>query len=87
VVKFHALWKRAPSIDWIGGWVGLRTGLDNMEKILDPTGTCTPTHTDKQTLKEITEAHEGGTKSESRASFSRNNQTWIFESFAFFKLN
>jgi hypothetical protein len=26
----------APGTYWIGGWVGPRTGLDDMEKILDP---------------------------------------------------
>jgi hypothetical protein len=31
--------ERAPSTYWIGGWVGSRAGLDNMVKILDPTGT------------------------------------------------
>jgi hypothetical protein len=28
---------------WIGVWVGPRTRLDDVEKILDPTGTGTPT--------------------------------------------
>jgi hypothetical protein len=27
----------------IGGWVGPRAGLDDVEKVLDPTGTRTPT--------------------------------------------
>jgi hypothetical protein len=31
--------ERAPSTHWIGGWVGPRTDLDDMEKILDSTGT------------------------------------------------
>jgi hypothetical protein len=31
--------ERAPGTNWIGGWVGPRAGLDNTEKILDPTGT------------------------------------------------
>jgi hypothetical protein len=35
--------ERAPSTHWIGGWVDPRAGLDNVEKILDPTGTQTPT--------------------------------------------
>jgi hypothetical protein len=35
--------ERAPDIHWIGGWVGPRTGLDDMKKILAPTGTRTPT--------------------------------------------
>jgi hypothetical protein len=37
--------ERAPGTHWIGGWVGPRTGLDDVEKrkILDPTGTRTPT--------------------------------------------
>jgi hypothetical protein len=34
---------KAPSTHWIGGWVGPRAGLDDVEKILDPTGTRTPT--------------------------------------------
>jgi hypothetical protein len=36
---------RATGIHWIGGWVGPRAGLDEVEKrkILDPTGTLTPT--------------------------------------------
>jgi hypothetical protein len=29
----------APSTCWMGGWVGPRADLDNVEKILDPTGT------------------------------------------------
>jgi hypothetical protein len=33
----------APGTHWIGGWVGPRAGLDDVEKILDPTGTRTPT--------------------------------------------
>jgi hypothetical protein len=36
-------WKRASDTRWIGGWVGRRAGLDDVEKILDPTGTPTPT--------------------------------------------
>jgi hypothetical protein len=35
--------ERAPRVHWIGGWVSLRTSLDDVEKILDPTGTRTPT--------------------------------------------
>jgi hypothetical protein len=37
--------ERVPGIHWIGGWVGPRTGMENVEKkkILDPTGTRTPT--------------------------------------------
>jgi hypothetical protein len=31
-----------PSTHWLGGLVGPRTGLDDVEKILDPTGTRTP---------------------------------------------
>jgi hypothetical protein len=31
--------ERAPSTHWIGGWVGLRVGLEDVEKILDPTET------------------------------------------------
>jgi hypothetical protein len=34
--------ERAPGTHWIGGWVGPRAGLD-VEKILDLTGTQTPT--------------------------------------------
>jgi hypothetical protein len=34
----------APGTHWVGGWVGPRTGLDDLLKILDPTGTRTPTH-------------------------------------------
>jgi hypothetical protein len=35
----------APGTHWTGGWVGRRTSLDDLEKIkiLDPTGTRTPT--------------------------------------------
>jgi hypothetical protein len=32
-----------PCTHWIGGSVGPRTNLDDVEKILDPTGTRTPT--------------------------------------------
>jgi hypothetical protein len=32
-----------PGTHWIGGSVGPRAGLDDVEKILDPTGTRTPT--------------------------------------------
>jgi hypothetical protein len=35
--------ERAPGAHWIGGWVDPRAGLDNVEKILDPTGTWTLT--------------------------------------------
>jgi hypothetical protein len=35
--------ERAPNIHWIGGWVGPSASLDKVEKILDPTGTITPT--------------------------------------------
>jgi hypothetical protein len=31
--------ERALGTDWIEGWVGPRTGLDGVEKSLDPTGT------------------------------------------------
>jgi hypothetical protein len=34
--------KRAPGTHWIGGRVRPRTGLKNVEKILDPTRTRTP---------------------------------------------
>jgi hypothetical protein len=30
--------ERAPGTHWIGGWVDPRAGLDDVEKILDPTG-------------------------------------------------
>jgi hypothetical protein len=33
----------APDTLWIGGWVDPRAGLDDVEKILHPTGTRTPT--------------------------------------------
>jgi hypothetical protein len=33
----------APDIDWIGGWVGPRAGLDAVEKILALTWIRTPT--------------------------------------------
>jgi hypothetical protein len=33
----------APSTHWIGGSMEPRASLDNVEKILDPTGTRTPT--------------------------------------------
>jgi hypothetical protein len=36
------LGERAAGIYWIGGWVGLRTGLDDVENNLAPTGTPTP---------------------------------------------
>jgi hypothetical protein len=35
--------ERAPGTHWIGGWVGPRAGLDDLEKILDPAGTRIPT--------------------------------------------
>jgi hypothetical protein len=35
--------EKAPGTHWIGGWLGPKTGLDEVEKILDPTGTRTPT--------------------------------------------
>jgi hypothetical protein len=35
--------ERAFVTHWIGGWMGPRTGLDAVEKILDPTGTRTLT--------------------------------------------
>jgi hypothetical protein len=35
--------ERAPGTHGIGGWVGPRAGLDNVEKILNPKGTRTPT--------------------------------------------
>jgi hypothetical protein len=28
---FHP-WRKPPGTQWIGGWVGLRTGLDDAEK-------------------------------------------------------
>jgi hypothetical protein len=31
--------QRAPRTHWIGGYVDLRAGLDDVEKILDPAGT------------------------------------------------
>jgi hypothetical protein len=34
--------ERAPGTHWIGGWVGPSAGLDDVEKIPDPTGTQTP---------------------------------------------
>jgi hypothetical protein len=34
--------QRAPGAQWIGGWVDPRAGLDDAEKVLDPTGTQTP---------------------------------------------
>jgi hypothetical protein len=33
--------ERTPGTHWIGGWVGPRAGQDDVEKILDPTGTQT----------------------------------------------
>jgi hypothetical protein len=36
-------WQRAPGAQRRGGRVGPRAGLDDMEKILDPIGTRTPT--------------------------------------------
>jgi hypothetical protein len=35
--------ERAPGTHWIGGWVGPTAGLDDVEKILDTTGTRTLT--------------------------------------------
>jgi hypothetical protein len=35
--------ERAPGTHWIGASVDPRTGLGDMENILDPTGTRTPT--------------------------------------------
>jgi hypothetical protein len=35
--------ERTPDTHSTGGWVGPRAGLDNVEKILDSTGTQTPT--------------------------------------------
>jgi hypothetical protein len=35
--------ERAPGSHWVGGWVDPRAGVDEVEKILDPTGTRTPT--------------------------------------------
>jgi hypothetical protein len=35
--------ERVPGIHWLGGWVGPRIGLDDVEKVLDPTRTRTPT--------------------------------------------
>jgi hypothetical protein len=35
--------ERVTGTHWIGGWVNPRAGLDDLEKILDPTGTRTPT--------------------------------------------
>jgi hypothetical protein len=34
---------KSRSTHWIGGWMVLRAGLEDVEKILDPTGTRTPT--------------------------------------------
>jgi hypothetical protein len=34
-----APWERAPRTHWTGGWVDLRASLDDLEKILHPTGT------------------------------------------------
>jgi hypothetical protein len=33
----------APGAHWTGGWVNPRAGVDNVEKILDPTGAQTST--------------------------------------------
>jgi hypothetical protein len=33
--------KSAPGTHWTGRWVGPRAGLEDVEKILDPTGTGT----------------------------------------------
>jgi hypothetical protein len=35
--------ERAPDTHWIGGLVGHRSGLDDVEKILEPTGNHSPT--------------------------------------------
>jgi hypothetical protein len=35
--------ERAPRTHWIGRWVDPRAGMDDVEKILDPTRTRTPT--------------------------------------------
>jgi hypothetical protein len=34
--------KEPPGTHWMGGWVGPRASLDDVEKIYDPTGTRTP---------------------------------------------
>jgi hypothetical protein len=36
------LGERVSGTRWIEGWVGLRAGLDDVENILDPTRTRTP---------------------------------------------
>jgi hypothetical protein len=36
--------ERAPGTHWIGGWMDPTAGLDDVQKILDPTGTRTPIH-------------------------------------------
>jgi hypothetical protein len=45
VVRFTHRPLYPPGTHWIGGWVNLRTDLDDMnkEKVLDPNGTWTPT--------------------------------------------
>jgi hypothetical protein len=35
--------ERDPGTHWIGGWVDPKAGLDDVVKILDPTGTGNPT--------------------------------------------
>jgi hypothetical protein len=35
--------ERAPRINWIGDWADPGTGPDDVDKILDPAGTRTPT--------------------------------------------
>jgi hypothetical protein len=35
--------ERAPGTHWVGGCLDPKTSLDDVEKILDPTGTRTPT--------------------------------------------
>jgi hypothetical protein len=41
--------ERAHGTRWVGGWVGPRAGLDDAEKILDLTGTRSPTHRSSST--------------------------------------
>jgi hypothetical protein len=43
VVSFTHPGRFTPGTHWKGGWVGPRTGPDDVENILDPTGTRTPT--------------------------------------------
>jgi hypothetical protein len=64
-ILFTAL-ERAPGTDWIGGWLGPRASLDDLEKrrkILDPTGTQTPTFLKQFLIKITIDSYSGESES------------------------